>query len=243
MKFKANLIAGAAALLLGSIPCKADLITWGGGLGNQFLTSTGTPLDGSFTFELGTFDTFVPTELNVDDWAANWHVFDRATTTGVGPDPQWDPNLPMLLGSATITSAGLTSKAPDLALPLSDPNYINIDASYDFRGKTAMIWVFNNRGTHVGAEWGFFTGTFSDTNTPWAFPLTVALDCDCSLGADFNLADVTGSVVGSFDQPIVGGSTSTTLTTTVVPEPGGAILIFAAGMILLTKRKRSGACR
>lgn len=237
-------LGAAFALMLLAAPARADLITWGGGVGNQFFTSGGSSLDVSFWFELGTFGSFVPTAVNRDDWAANWQVFDRATTTGAGSSPQWDPGLSVLAGSANITTTGATSKAADLVLPPSDPNYISIDPLHDFRGQLAYLWVFNDRRTNVSAEWGLFTGitppvNLGDPSVPWAFPVTVDLDCGCSgLGADFNLANINTDILGSSSQSTNDDSTQTVLNLAAVPEPGTAVLLLAFGAFLLMRSRR-----
>lgn len=247
MKLKNILPALLAALILQAVPSRADLITWGGGLGNEFYGPTGSSLDSSYWFELGAFgNSFTPTPTNYNDWAANWKVFDRATTTGAGDLPQWDPAIPVLAGSANNLMSGGTSKAPYLTLLPSDPNYVNIDLLYDFRGQAAYILVFKDRTSIDNGGWGLYTGMTpganpGDPSTPWAFPTSINADCGCALGADFNLANITSSVVGSFTQTTNDGSTQTILTLAMAPEPSSAILIFATGIVLLLRKRRSFA--
>lgn len=230
-----------------TVPGRADLITWGGGLGNSFYGPTGSALDSSYWFEIGTFGgTFTPIPTNTSDWAANWQVFDRATTAGVGASPQWDPAIPVLSGAANILLDGRTSKAPLLSLLPSDPNYVNIDPLYDFRGQSAYIWVFSDRQNINNGGWGLYTGMTPGVNpgdpaTPWMFPSSVNADCGCALGADFNLANITGSVKGTFTQTTNDDSTQTVLNLALAPEPGSAILIFAAGIALMFRKRRAFA--
>ncbi len=249
-----------AALFLGAGSVKADLITWGGGFADNYYKADGvTKLDSSFWFELGTFDTFIPTDTNVTSWAANWHVFDRAVAAGTTPTPpaslvQWDPSTQYVAANVNITNDsgfGVSGHTADLASHVTNvhPSYINIDnspaANFDFSNKTAYVWVFNDRRTNVGAQWGLYTGVFTSSPNPniggaWAFSPLDAPGCACTdLGAAFYFSDITGNVVGTSTQ----SPPSTTLTLAVVPEPGSAILILATGLALLIKRKRLSSYR
>ncbi len=255
---KCLLMVAALVFEAGSI--KADLITWGGSFGDNYYLADGvTKLDSTFWFELGTFDTFTPTASNVTSWAANWHVFDRAVAAGSSPTPpsslvQWDPNY--LGGGSSVVAAqvnitndsgfGVSGHTADLASHVtnSHPNYINVDNSptpnFDFSNKTAYVWVFNDRRTNVGAQWGLYTGVFTSEPNPnlganWAFSALDAPGCACTdLGAAFYFSDITNNVVGTSTQ----SSPTTSLTLAVVPEPGSAILILATGLALLIKRHR-----
>lgn len=267
MKTKRCLISLVATLIIGAGSIKADLITWGGSFGdNYYLADATTKLDSAFWFELGTFDTFTPTALNVTDWAANWHVFDRAMAAGSSPAPpaslvQWTPDtgfnssyLAAQANSSNNAGYSITDKADDLASHVTNahPNYINIDNSpsanppnFDFTNKLAYVWVFNDRRTNVGAQWGLYTGTFTSSPNPniggaWAFPALDAPGCLCTdLGAAFYFSDINQNVIGTSTQ----SSPTTDLKLTVVPEPSSAILILATGLALLIKRKRLSSSR
>ncbi|MEI6536392.1 MAG: PEP-CTERM sorting domain-containing protein [Verrucomicrobiaceae bacterium] len=247
-----------AALVFEAGFIKADLITWGGSFGDNYYLADGvTKLDSSFWFELGTFDSFTPTASNVSNWAANWHVFDRAVAAGSSPTPpsslvQFDPNYlgaSVVAGNVNISNVsgfGVSGNTADIASHVtnSHPNYIAVDnsptANFDFSNKTAYVWVFNDRRTNVGAQWGLYTGVFTSSPNPnigssWAFSPLDAPGCLCTdLGAAFYFSDITTNVVGTSTQP----SPTTTLTLAVVPEPGSAILILATGLALLIKRRR-----
>ena len=120
-------------------------------------------------------DDFSPPESapNVNDWAANWHVFDRAVAAGSSPTPpaslvQWDPDylgtgasvVAGQVSGVNVGGYGASSNIADLASHVtnSHPNYINIDntpvGNFDFSNKTAYVWVFNDRRSNVGAQWG-----------------------------------------------------------------------------------------
>ena len=87
-------------------------VTWGSSLLPQkMIRNDGTALDsGPITIEVGSFGSFTPTADNMDQWLANWKVFDAIT------DPDSDPNGADLLaydaGDSTLArfagSANLT---------------------------------------------------------------------------------------------------------------------------------------
>lgn len=258
-----NCLPLITALILGAGWVNANQVTWGGSFEDNYYLADGvTKLDSTFWFELGTFDAFLPTSTNVNDWAANWHVFDRAVAAGSSPTPppslvQFDPNYlgaSVVAGNVNITNDsgfGVSSHAADLASHVSNshPNYIAVDntptPNFDFSNKKAYVWVFNDRRTNVGAQWGLFTGVFTSDPNPvlggnWAFPSLDEPGCACTdLGAAFYFSDITGNVVGTPTQT----PPSTNLTLAVVPEPSSAILILATGLALLIKRRRLPVAR
>lgn len=231
MKAKRLLILPALFLVLVARPLTADTVTWGGGVGDIFQFSNGSSVGSSTWFELGTFDSFTPTSSNIADWAANWQVFDRATAT-LG-DNQFSPGPPAVLsGLADINPDGTSSKAASLALPPGHPNeLINFDPNYNFTGKKAYVWVFNDRSAGLGAEWGLFTGEFLASTDEWKFP-TADPDCGCLLPVDFNLADISVDILGSSAQ-----GSQTTLALAPVPEPSGALLLVAAAMVFIVRQR------
>lgn len=59
--------------------CLAGQVDWSSSAFSIHQRSDGTPLDGSFAFELGGFaDGFVPSSDNTDQWAAHWQAAQRA---------------------------------------------------------------------------------------------------------------------------------------------------------------------
>jgi hypothetical protein len=99
---------GHIALLLFSmlvLPASARTISWFNAEGDVLSNAGGSStLDASFTFEIGTFGTFIPTDLNLDQWAANWKVFDRAVS-GDG----WNGTTDYYTSSAEFLSSGQSS--------------------------------------------------------------------------------------------------------------------------------------
>lgn len=60
----------------------AETIKWFGycPTGSDNITSAGSPMGGSFSFELGVFkNAFVPSDSNTSQWAANWVAAQRVT--------------------------------------------------------------------------------------------------------------------------------------------------------------------
>lgn len=223
--------------LLLSTAALADTYNWGGGIADTFLQSAGgPPVDGTFWFELGTFGNFTPTSSNVDQWAANWHIFDRASSDiQVDPDQQWKPSTPLLSATAVFDDpTGHTTKFSTLTsvFAQADPKYLNNDGaqSHNFAEQQAYIWVFNSRATNVGASWGLFSSTLPE----WTFPALDPNPCNCD-PINLNLADLDISVLGP---PVTQNPPGTTLTLTVVPEPGSAFLLLTTGLILIFKRKK-----
>lgn len=83
----ANLIA--LTFMLGAASARSQTLDWGSLAGSTIVDSQGDPLDTTFLFQLGSFDVgFAPTQSNVGQWSASWHVFDTAAysynTTDLG---------------------------------------------------------------------------------------------------------------------------------------------------------------
>ena len=88
---------------------QAGTIFWGSAFNDQLFDSNGVPLDESFSFEIGSFGSFVPTYQNVDLWGANWKVFDRA----YDPDANgWKAEDQFFVGTVNYNTLG-NSDSPD----------------------------------------------------------------------------------------------------------------------------------
>lgn len=70
-----KLILTATSFLLASCSFGAIAINFSSPLFESARTSVGEALTSSFTFDLGTFNDFVPTSENVASWASNWVSF------------------------------------------------------------------------------------------------------------------------------------------------------------------------
>lgn len=224
------------ALLLGllalALPASARTINWGNTVDDLTLTSSTSLLDNSYTFELGSFGSFIPDQSNIEQWAANWKVFDQATF-GNG---KWDASSGFFSSTADLLTNGTSSASPPLP-------------SFTFGlNEQAYIWVFNTQTLAVGTtEWALITNDSTDglTTDDWKFPAP----SDHSLTPfDWRLPDVSHVIWGGANNvqgpgdytPPTGGFDLQTHTMTVVPEPSGALLIAITGMLIqLRRRSRS----
>jgi hypothetical protein len=119
-----------ALALGGAMQARAQYtIGWNSALNKTNLTSTGTPMDGAFRFELGVFkDGFTPTQANKDLWAANWHPVDST---------YYLEDTKRYAGNFTVQG---------------DETYD--DGSLITVGTSVYVWGF--RGTPQNAEWILF---------------------------------------------------------------------------------------
>jgi len=215
-----SLLLGLLLVVSVPAPAVARTIDWGNAVGDSLVSSTGAALDNGFTFELGSFGTFIPTQFNLEDWAANWKVFDRAQTPN-----DWNSALGFFNSTATLEEGGVSSEAP----PLS-PFIFEED-------EQAYIWVYNTQTMAFGyTEWALLTDADG-----WTFPAPGG-KTDLPLEWRVSTADtlIYGGLQG-VQGP--GGYTADPLgyeiqTHSVVPEPSGLMLVFAAGALRVLRRRR-----
>ena len=173
LKFLMPLVLGLGCL-------HAQTIEWGSEFGTVFETSEGNSLDSSFVFELGAFDNlFAPTPSNVDDWFANWRVFDTGDYT---------PALGYVTSSASmITTASL---GPPVQV-VGGSNSPTGDAAFNFQGLQAYVWIRNEDSPSPTSEW------FLDVDPAWIFP-NVNPDC---CGNDLPLQWVMDNPIVTIPEP------------------------------------------
>ena len=205
----------------------ASTIFWGSLFGDTLLTSSGTALDSSFTFELGNFiNGFVPTAGNTASWALNWQVFDTAVNTD-----GWTPADQEIAHSVDHTLAsGSTS-------PTSTPSAIFTE------GAPAYLWAFNSKDVNTMPEWALLADNDHGTNVlnAWEFP-----DPTLQSGESFDwqTRDLDTAIFGGVND-LQGPGLHTaspatfTLQTHVVPEPSSALLLALAGGSLMRARRRT----
>jgi hypothetical protein len=216
MKLRACLFV-ILAFLSGTTALTAQTLDWGNDVFGDVVDSTGAPLDATFIFELGAFDAgFTPDESNVNDWIANWNVFDRAGFNA---------------------SAGyFASSVRMLPDGRSDSPYLTEDSG-SFEGLNAYLFVRNSDLPVPLTEWLLVRAP------DWIFP--VADDC-CpgQLSIEWALSDVDGtpvfgSVEGDPGAGVVGVPGVHDLQTyTFVPEPGTALLAALGLLFAISRRQR-----
>lgn len=204
----------------------ASTVFWGSNFNDNLFDSTGAPLDTTYSFEIGSFGSFTPTYQNVDQWVANWKVFDRA----FDPDANgWNAVDQFFVATVDHTLSGGSSSL--------DANPSDVFT----QGETAYLWVYNSKTILPTSEWALVTDGIStgDTGDDWIFP-----DPANVLGSfNWNLSDANSAIVGGANGVQGAGTFSTTpgvfsLQTAVVPEPGSALLLLAAAATHFIRRVR-----
>lgn len=223
-----RLLLALAALALLSAPAssRASTIFWGSDFNDFLYDSAGQALDDSFSFEIGSFGSFVPTLDNINEWVVHWKVFDRAFQD----DPNgWNWQEQFFGGVATHTPTGGSDS------PEADP------LSVFAQGEVVYLWTFNTKDRLVTTEWALITdgAAAGDTEADWLFP------DPADVGSyTWYLGDADGLVFGGLNNTQgAGGFTGnpgafTLQTATVpVPEPSSALLLLIGSSAWLMRRK------
>ncbi len=220
-------ILAFAVIVTSSAMLQARTIEWGNAVGDTVVNSQGVALDATYIFELGSFGSFVPNELNLDLWAANWKAFDRA----VAPELDgWDSVLGFFSSSATLEGDFTSSESPPLP-------------SYTFaEGEQAYIWVYNGLSIDALTEWALVTNNSLDGNSAddWLFP---APGGKTDMPLEWRLSNASNVGFGGLnDEEGPGGYTVDpgffALQTHTVPEPSGMLLVLAAAAFGMARNRR-----
>ncbi|MBX7207514.1 MAG: PEP-CTERM sorting domain-containing protein [Verrucomicrobiaceae bacterium] len=229
MKHQLHIPFALALLVMSATSLPARTIDWGSAVGDTIVTSTGIPLDDTFIFELGTFGAFVPTEFNLDQWAANWKVFDRAIAPAANG---WDSALGFVDSSATLQTNGTSSKSPPL------PGFTFA------QGEQAYIWAYNGLTIDSLTEWALITNNSLDGNAldDWTMP---AHADQTAQPLDWRLSTAGSVPFGGLNDVEGPGSYTVdpgtfALQTHTVPEPGTALLIGLGGLAFQVRRRLRG---
>jgi len=227
-------VAGCLFLSTGRAP--AATIYWGSAANDLLFDSSGNPLDNSFTFELGTFGSFLPDASNVEQWLSNWKILDRLIAPA---SSGWNSSESFFSGTLAIQADGTSSRGAELGT-----NFIFS------QGEQAYIWVYNDLGVIPGSEWALITNDSSDGNATddWVVP-ALPDPCGCGSGADsleWRLSLASVPEYGGVNDEYGEGDVSVTpqvfsLQTAIVPEPGTALLILTAGLLFQIRQRRSRA--
>ncbi|SKB07241.1 PEP-CTERM protein-sorting domain-containing protein [Prosthecobacter debontii] len=226
-----SLASAMAVAMLGlAQPAVASTIFWGSSIGvDVLIDSNGQPLGGEFSFEMGVFDNgFVPTVTNINDWAANWRVFDIAfdptpTIPDDGDPEGWSEENQAFAGTVDHLSDG-TSDSP-YATP-----------GFQFQqGTVVYLWVYNTKDRVTETEWALVTDGVNtgDTLSDWVFPDPA----EVAGSYDWMLGDADSAVYGGLSDNGGGGVTLQTLVVPV-PEPGSVLLLGVTVLGALLHRRR-----
>ena len=203
-------------------PARSSTISWGSDFSSfpipELLTSGGTPLDATYSFEIGSFGSFTPTLSNISDWQANWKVFDRSydptpADSGDGDPFGWNPGM-FFVGVETLNASG-GSDSPDA----NPTDVFGV-------GEVAYLWAYNSKSIVPGSEWAL---VMDSNNSPTSWQFAAPTDPDSA----WSLATADTAIIGS-----VNPSSVLALQTAPVPEPGSAFLLFVAAATHLIRRVR-----
>ena len=203
-----------------------NTVFWGSLFNDNLYNSSGQPLDSTYSFEIGTFNSgFAPTYQNVDQWDANWHVIAITFSPDING---WNATDQFFDGTVHFDASNFSDAA-------------GADPAYAFnQGDTAYLWTYNSKTIDPSSEWALVTYGAAPGNTgfPWVIP-----NLTDTGSYNWNLGDANTAIVGGSNSVQGPGTYSAnpgvfSLQTAVVPEPGSAILLLAAAAAHLTRRMR-----
>ena len=231
MTFTSNLkaLAIAVSLLLGTaVSSHARTITWGSAVGDTLLYSAGGSLGDDVTFQLGSFGSFVPDATNMNQWQANWKVFDQAAAPSTSG---FNSSEGLFSSTATLNADGTSSAG--------------LSPSTFAQGEQAYIWAFKTDQSLVnGGEWALVTNdAATDPNAAnnWLFP---AHSDQTNLPLDWRISNATDVIFGGLNSVQGAGDHNSNPVVfdlqlhAIVPEPGSALLACVAALGLGLRRRR-----
>ncbi len=203
-------------------------INFGSTLNATNLQSDGSPMDVTFTFELGVFSDFVPQLENIDLWTADWTALqDSAGNPAAAP---YDSS-PLFPGASVFVNN--FEGTAQIIENVSDPG------SPYAPGSQAYIWGFTSREVGVQSEWILLT------NAAWILPVVPDDGMPSPFSLDFAVSDAgTVATVGSVNPDYAtAGDTPHLVSARVVPqavpapEPASALLVLIGAGTLLARRR------
>ena len=221
MKTRVSLLL-FAALLLASPAAKGSGVGWGNSPFDtlSLYNSTGSLLDDTYVFELGTFGSFVPLLSNIDLWEANWKLLDVAQA----PDTSgWNSGAQYFASSFTFETDGTVQGL--------------VGSDTFITGEQAYLWV------RSGDEWALVTDNTAGLGADNIWQLPNPTD-SLAQPLTWNLNSATSVIIGGVNGTQGGGDysvdpgSSMRLQTHVVPEPGTALLILVAGCLARLRRSK-----
>jgi MYXO-CTERM domain-containing protein len=211
----------SALLWLMAPALHARTISWFNAPGDVMVDASNNALGADITFEIGTFGAFVPTAVNLDEWAANWKVFDRAVS-GDG----WNLGTQFLTSSAQFRADGTSS-------------YVGVETF--MMGDVMYLWAYTAQDLLPTSQWALVRDDSTGPGSPaWTLPASDTLN-PTSIDWDLIQADtaIFGGVNGTYGggDYIVMADPGFVLQLATVPEPGGAFLAVL-GLLFLVRRRR-----
>lgn len=206
-------------------------IVWGSNLSpGQVITSDGGAITlAEYTFELGSFGDFEPTDTNTSEWITHWKVFDAITQSDVDPRDGLANS-----GGASSFFAGNASLNQNRT---SDSEDALADVTFG-TGEQAYVFVRNGDTPEFGNEWLLYT---SEIESEWAFPGGFSEHLIWSLG------DADTVIWGAVNDTNVGAGEFTDTSSDFfirtqgfasVPEPSTACLFGLAAFFACLRKRR-----
>jgi hypothetical protein len=216
-----SLLPVCALLWLSATLLSARTISWFNAPGDVMVDASNNTLGAAITFEIGTFGSFIPTDLNLDLWAANWKVFDRAVT-GDG----WNSGSQYLTSSAQFRADGTSSFGGVETFMMADTMY---------------LWAYSSQDLLPTSQWALVRDATTGSGSPaWTLPTSDTLNPN---SIDWDLIQADTAIIGGVNGVYGGGSYDTlaasgfVLQLATVPEPGSALLLVAALAVRLRRRR------
>jgi hypothetical protein len=210
-------------LSLAAPQLSARTISWFNAPGDVMVDSANNSLGASVTFEVGNFGSFVPTAGNLDLWASNWSVFDRAVSAD-----GWSTGTGFLTSSAQFRADGTSS-------------YGGIDTFSS--GDVMYLWVYDSQALLPTSQWALVTDSSNGAGSlSWTLPTSDILN---PTSVDWDLIQADTVILGGVNGNYGGGDIQTlaapgfVLQLAAVPEPSGVLLLAVA--LGWPRRRRS--CR
>jgi len=213
-------------------------ISWNSSFDSILIDSAGNALDHSFSFEMGTFGSFVPTSENMSDWGSNWKVFDKAYLDDANG---WNWEDRFFTRSVVHNSDGTSSS------PFANPPF-TLSPHVFAENEVVYLWVYNSKDHVSGSEWALVTDGLGGLNSydRWLMPDPSE---SSSISYEWHLDDAGEVILGGANNVQGDGSFTANLSTfnlqtSAVPEPTSALLLLGALAWLgwQSQRRRATPC-